>query len=199
MSKLAVAAALALIVPSAQAADVEAGGAKVEAVCAACHGPAGISVSDAIPNLAGQRPAYLESQLRALKDGSRRNAIMNAIAAQLGADDIANVAAYFAQQTIAIAGTKAEFLPSVARTSATLPDDYRATFTRYHTINLPSAKRVQAFYANAVAVRAAREGKPLPDGSVLINETSSAQLDADASRWSAKVARTCPTRCSDTA
>lgn len=43
------------------AADIEAGKAKALAVCAACHGANGISVSDAIPNLAGQRVSYLES------------------------------------------------------------------------------------------------------------------------------------------
>ena len=66
------------------------------AVCSACHGLNGVSVTDAIPNLAGQKSAYLASQLRQLKDGTRKNAVMGAIAAQLSPDDIANVAAYFA-------------------------------------------------------------------------------------------------------
>ena len=70
---LAVSAVLALM-PAAQAADVEAGKAKVAAVCAACHGANGVSVSDTIPNLAAQRAGYLEAQLKALKDGSRKNA-----------------------------------------------------------------------------------------------------------------------------
>ena len=61
-------------------ADATAGRAKVEAACAACHGANGVSVSDTIPNLAGQKAAYLEAQLRALKSGARRNAVMNAIA-----------------------------------------------------------------------------------------------------------------------
>ena len=51
-----------------------------------------MSVTDAIPNLAGQKSAYLASQLRQLKDGTRKNAVMGAIAAQLSPDDIANVA-----------------------------------------------------------------------------------------------------------
>ena len=63
--------------------NIEAGKAKVAEVCAACHGANGVSVSDTIPNLAGQRRLYIESQLKALKDGSRKNPIMNAIAAQL--------------------------------------------------------------------------------------------------------------------
>ena len=55
----------------ASAADIEAGKAKAAAVCAACHGALGVSVSDTIPNLAGQKARYIELQLNALKDGSR--------------------------------------------------------------------------------------------------------------------------------
>ena len=71
---------LLLLATGAHAADIEAGKAKVHTVCAACHGASGVSVGDTIPNLAGQRAVYLENQLKLLKDGSRKNAIMNAIA-----------------------------------------------------------------------------------------------------------------------
>ena len=80
---LSVVLAASAAAPVARAADVEAGRAKVATVCAACHGAAGVSVSDAIPNLAAQRAGYLEAQLKALKEGTRKNPIMNAIAAQL--------------------------------------------------------------------------------------------------------------------
>ena len=40
---------------------------------------------------------YLESQLKALKEGTRKHPVMGAIAAQLSGDDIANTAAYFLQ------------------------------------------------------------------------------------------------------
>ena len=87
--------AAVLVIPvAATAADIEAGKAKAQTVCAACHGANGVSVSDGIPNLAAQKAAYIESQLKALKDGSRKNQIMSAIAAQLSSEDIANVAAY---------------------------------------------------------------------------------------------------------
>src|SRR5437667_5772841 len=95
MKKLLGLSVVLMIAPLAHAADIEAGKAKVASVCAACHGAEGVSVSDAIPNLAAQRAAYLEAQLKALKDGSRKNPIMNAIAGQLAPDEIANVAAYF--------------------------------------------------------------------------------------------------------
>ena len=64
------------LAPAAHAADIEAGKAKVAMVCAACHGAAGVSVSDTIPNLAAQRAGYLEAQLKALKDGTRKNPLI---------------------------------------------------------------------------------------------------------------------------
>ena len=167
------------LAPAALAADADAGRAKVQAVCAACHGGAGISVSDAIPNLAGQRAPYIEAQLRALKDGSRKNPIMNAIASQLSFDDMANVAAYFSQQTIATAGVRSDFLPNVAKTNVTFPENYRSTFRQYHTINFPATKQVRYYFANPVALKAAGEGRALPDGSVLFAEVWSAKVDAD--------------------
>ncbi|HWH42795.1 MAG TPA: cytochrome P460 family protein [Usitatibacter sp.] len=169
------------LVPAAVAAapSIEAGKAKVEAVCSACHGVNGVSVSDAIPNLAGQRTAYLEAQLKALKDGSRKNGIMNAIAGQLSADDIANVAAYFSQLPGAAGGAKSELVAKVSKSSVPFPENYQSTFTRYHTINFPATKQVRYYYANPAAVKAAKEGKALPDGSVLFAEVYSAKLDAD--------------------
>ena len=63
----------------ANAADIAMGKDKSEA-CAACHGANGISVSDKIPNLAGQKEAYLAKQLRAFRIEKRENTLMNAIA-----------------------------------------------------------------------------------------------------------------------
>ena len=168
-----------IIAPTAQAADVEAGRAKVAVVCAACHGATGVSVSEAIPNLAGQRAGYLEAQLKALKDGSRKNPIMNAIAAQLGPDEMANVAAYFASLQGAASGAKSEFLPNVAKTGVTFPENYKSSFTKYHTINFPATRQVRYYFANNASLQAAKEGRALPDGSVLFAEVYSAKLDAD--------------------
>jgi len=175
---LALSIVLALV-PVAQAADLEAGKAKVQAVCSACHGLNGQSVSDTIPNLAGQKSRYLEGQLKALRDGSRKNPIMAAVAGQLSDDDIANVAAYFAALP-GVAGTaKSDFLPNLARSRVAFPENYKSTFTRYHTINFPATRQVRYYYANPTALQAAREGKPLPDGSMLFAEVYSAKLDGD--------------------
>jgi cytochrome c553 len=166
-------------IPLAHAADIEAGRAKVATVCAACHGANGVSVSDAIPNLAAQRAGYLEAQLKALKDGTRKNAIMNAIAAQLSADDIANAAAYFASLPGPESGAKSGLLPNVVATRVPFPEGYKSTFTKYHTINFPATSQVRYYFANKTALQAAKAGKDLPDGSVLFAEVYSAKLGAD--------------------
>jgi cytochrome c553 len=179
MKKLHGLAVVLVFAPLAHAADIEAGKAKVATVCAACHGAGGVSVSDTIPNLAAQRAGYLEAQLKALKEGTRKNPIMNAIAAQLSPDDMANVAAFFAAQPGAEKGAKSGFLPNVAKTHVSFPEGYKNTFTKYHTINFPATGQVRYYYANKAAVDAAREGKPLPAGSMLFAEVYAAKLDAD--------------------
>lgn len=80
---------------SAIAADPVAGKAAA-ASCAACHGPQGISMNPQWPNLAGQKEAYLVSQLLAFKNGDRKNALMSPMATSLTEEDIANISAYFA-------------------------------------------------------------------------------------------------------
>jgi cytochrome c553 len=162
-----------------QAPDLEAGKARAATVCAACHGTNGISVSDTIPNLAAQRAGYLEAQLKALKDGARKNPVMNAIAAQLSPADMRNLAAYFAAQPGPASGARSAFLPGLAKTSVTFPEGYKDTFTKYHTINFPATNQVRHYYANRTAVQAAKDGKPLPDGSVLFAEVYSARLGDD--------------------
>lgn len=170
----------ALAGTSHAAPDLEAGKAKAQAVCAACHGANGVSVSDSIPNLAGQRSAYLENQLKAWKSGTRKNPLMNAIGAQLSADEMSNLAGYFASLPGVPASTaKSEFMPALAKSPVTMPENYRSTFTKYVTLDMPENKQVRYGYANPVAVAAAKAGKPLPDGSVIVVEVNSAKLDAD--------------------
>ena len=182
---LALSIALAFA-PGSQAADLAAGKAKVEEVCAACHGANGASVSDTIPNLAGQRTAYIETQLKAFKDGSRKPqspanpaAIMNAMAAQLSPADIENVAAFFAAQPGAAPGAKSPLMASAVKSNLAFPENYKASFVKYHTINFPATKQVRYYYANPAAVQAAKAGKPLPDGSYLLAEVYAAKLGAD--------------------
>jgi len=85
---------LALTV-SAQAAGDAAAGKSKAALCAACHGPDGISTTDIWPNLKGQKYAYLVKQIKAFKAGSRKDPSMQPMAAPLSDEDIENLAAYF--------------------------------------------------------------------------------------------------------
>jgi cytochrome c553 len=80
----------------AGAANLQAGRALVRRTCYACHGLHGISSMSLYPNLAGQKRKYLAAQLRAFRDGSRRNPIMSLIAAHLTNAQIRDVSAYFA-------------------------------------------------------------------------------------------------------
>jgi len=79
------------------AGDAEAGKAK-SAVCAACHGPTGVSLNAEWPNLAGQKDAYIVIQLKAFREGTRKNPLMSPMATGLSDEDMANLAAYFSSQ-----------------------------------------------------------------------------------------------------
>jgi cytochrome c553 len=72
-------------------------------ICAACHGPDGNSVLPENPVLAGQHAAYTLKQLEDFKarDGkppARANAVMAGMVANLTAEDMRSLAAYFAAQ-----------------------------------------------------------------------------------------------------
>ena len=84
-------------VGDARAADVAAGQAKADAVCAACHGKDGNTPIDpSYPRLAGQYRDYLQRALLDYKGGARKNAIMSGQAAPLTRADIDNLSAYYA-------------------------------------------------------------------------------------------------------
>lgn len=94
IKKLFATALLSVAAMSANAADVAAGKAKA-AMCAACHGANGISQIPMYPNLAGQKSMYTVKQLKAFKDGTRKDPVMSPMAAPLSDADIANLAAYY--------------------------------------------------------------------------------------------------------
>ena len=80
---------------SALAADAAAGKAKA-ASCAGCHGAMGVSAVPIYPNLAGQKQAYTEKQLKDFRSGVRKDPIMKGMAMALSDDDIADISAYYA-------------------------------------------------------------------------------------------------------
>lgn len=79
----------------AHAGDAAAGKAAA-LTCVACHGEKGISANNLYPNLAGQKDAYTVKQLKAFKDGSRKDPTMNAMSKPLTDKQMEDIAAYFA-------------------------------------------------------------------------------------------------------
>jgi cytochrome c553 len=65
--------------------------------CAGCHGPAGAGLAVLYPRLAGQHAEYIETELKAWRDGTRRNSeAMAAISAGLREPESKAVADYIA-------------------------------------------------------------------------------------------------------
>ena len=69
------AGALALLLPAFALVPV-AFAAKTDS-CAHCHGTDGNSTSSAYPSLAGQTAQYLYKQIKAFKEGERKNSMMS--------------------------------------------------------------------------------------------------------------------------
>ncbi len=83
---------------AAKKPDLAAGEAKATAVCAACHTVDGSRGATAYPILQGQHPEYLVKQLVEFKEGKRKNAIMNGMAAALTREEMDNVSAFYASK-----------------------------------------------------------------------------------------------------
>ena len=92
-------AAVLAVSVQASAADLDAGRKKAQEVCAACHGPEGNSATADFPRLAGQYADYLAKALRDYKTGARKNPIMAGFAGPLTAQEIENLAAFYAAQS----------------------------------------------------------------------------------------------------
>ena len=84
--------------------DVSAGQQKAQ-TCFACHGQKGNSANGQFPKLAGQHASYIYKQLQAFKSGKRQNPIMQGQVASLNDQDMKDLAAYFASQTMTIGET----------------------------------------------------------------------------------------------
>ena len=106
MKKLLAPLVLAGFASVAVAADVvgdpKAAQNKIEA-CIGCHGIPGYKATFPevyrVPMIGGQSAKYIEAALHAYKKGDRKHPSMRGIAADLSDQDIADVAAYYSQQT----------------------------------------------------------------------------------------------------
>lgn len=73
-----------------------AAGKRAAFLCLYCHGEDGNSVQENIPNLAGQNPVYLLTQIEKFGDGRRKDAFMSGLIKSLSNDDRVNMAVYYA-------------------------------------------------------------------------------------------------------
>ena len=77
-----------------------AAGKNKTAMCAGCHGIPGFRAAYPetyqVPKLGGQNPGYIVLALKAYKAGARNHATMKAIASSLTEQDMADLAAYYA-------------------------------------------------------------------------------------------------------
>jgi len=100
--KVGIASLVMLVASSAAiaAGDAQVGKAKAQ-VCFACHGTNGSAPANpAWPKLAGQHGKYIAKQLADFKQGTKRkDPAMAGQVANLSAEDMANLGAFFAGQT----------------------------------------------------------------------------------------------------
>lgn len=103
MKKLLILLASTGVVGAASAADLAGNAGKVNvSMCIGCHGIPGYKAAFPevyqVPMLGGQSEKYIENALKAYQKGERRHPSMQGIAASLSDQDIAALAAYYAQQ-----------------------------------------------------------------------------------------------------
>ncbi len=92
--------ALAGVFSIAHAQDAQRGATKVQ-MCIGCHGIVGYQADFPqvykVPKIAGQDAKYLAAALTAYRSGDRKFPTMRSVAAALTDQDIADIAAYYAQ------------------------------------------------------------------------------------------------------
>ncbi len=87
-------AGITLVLPAA--ADDPAAGRKIANMCRTCHGIDGYAAIPIAPHIGGEPEDYLEAQLMAFKTGQRQHEMMSVVAAGLSAQQISDVAAWYA-------------------------------------------------------------------------------------------------------
>ncbi len=83
----------------AASGDAEAG-RKIANMCQTCHGLDGYARIPIAPHIGGEPKDYLEAQLMAFKTGARAHEMMSVVTASLSAQQIADVAAWYASANV---------------------------------------------------------------------------------------------------
>jgi cytochrome c553 len=95
---------LAVLPLSAFSAEPDPNMAKAQSLanhaCVVCHGMNGVSVIDNYPSLAGQKESYLIKQMKAFRDGNRKDPVMWNMVASLDEPMIAALAKFYAAKKL---------------------------------------------------------------------------------------------------
>jgi len=113
MKKITALLVLAGLAQLATAADIVGNAqnakAKIE-MCIGCHGIPGYKATFPevfqVPMIGGQSAKYIEGALKAYQKGDRKHPSMKGIAGSLTDQDIADVAAFYSQQTATATAAK---------------------------------------------------------------------------------------------
>lgn len=101
---------LASVAPAVnETGNADAGKQKAQA-CAACHGADGNSLASAFPKIAGQNEKYLLKQLHDIKSGARSAPQMAGQLDNFNDQDLKDIAAFYASQTITVGFAKANLV-----------------------------------------------------------------------------------------
>jgi cytochrome c553 len=99
-------------------------GAKKNAMCIGCHGIVGYQASfpeiHKVPMISGQGAKYIAASLHAYKKGERKHPTMRGISASLSDQDIADLAAYYADSGVAQGATALAAAPAASGHAAEL-------------------------------------------------------------------------------
>lgn len=89
----------------ARAGAIQAG-KRAAFFCENCHGATGNSPLEHVPNLAGQNPVYLLTQIDKFGDGRRQDEFMSGLVKVLKPEERFNIAVFYASQPVAPTAVK---------------------------------------------------------------------------------------------
>lgn len=175
---VAIVLAISLAVPAGSHAEGDAtAGRRKGAACAACH--ASSDPASDTPRLAGQNAGYLARQLRAFRGGERAHPLMDEITRRMSDADIDDLAAFWSRQPAGSDSAAPPEAQAIRTSHMPFPRDFPGGFVLYLTLNDVEHALVKQHYINTVGLEAARAGKPLPDGTVVLQVNYRARLGAD--------------------
>lgn len=148
-------------------------------VCATCHGVGGLSSDPAVPNLAGQKKAYLAAQLSAFKNKNRQNPLMNAIAANLSDEEIETLATFFSEQSTANLDNDVtnSIGSALANNKLDFPNNFPDAYTQYATKNRADNKQVRYLYLSNDAIASFKQTGALDNDASVVMAVYKAKLN----------------------